>query len=150
MPIENKSGFSGGRNMAGYRLWCKNNNEWEKDNSWIGMNGCLMTLRNGCPFPLRSDTHILQRSTEKNDISGKEIFEGDIIESHVTGGRILALNMIVQYGTYRAWCPIDKEYMTNVGFYVSVPGLPDMPLGPTEDYAKVIGNIFENPELIGS
>ncbi len=136
--------------MAGYRLWCKNNNEWEKDNSWIGMNGCLMTLRNGCPFPLRSDTHILQRSTEKNDISGKEIFEGDIIESHVTGGRILALNMIVQYGTYRAWCPIDKEYMTNVGFYVSVPGLPDMPLGPTEDYAKVIGNIFENPELIGS
>ena len=37
--------------------------------------------------------------------------------------------------------------MDNVGFYVSVKGLPDMPLGPVEDYAKVIGNILENPEL---
>lgn len=134
--------------MERYRLWCKNNNEWEKDNAWIGLNGCLMTLRHGCPYPLSADTHILQRSSGKKDIFGQEIFEGDIIESHVPGGQILAQNMIVQYGTYNVWCPVDKEYMENVGFYVSALGLKDMPLGPTEDYAKVIGNIFENPDLI--
>lgn len=81
-------------------------------------------------------------------MSGKEIFEGDVIEIHVLGGKILAQNMIVRFGTYRAWCPVDKESMDNVGFYVSAPGFPDMPLGPTEDYAKVIGNIFDNPELV--
>lgn len=134
--------------MEGYRLWCKNNNEWEKNNSWIGMNGCLMTLRHGCPYPLRSDTHILQRSTGKTDISGREVFEGDIIESHLPDGRILDINMVVRYGTYQDYCPVDEEYMDNVGFYVCAQGYPDMPLGPLENYAKVIGNIFENPKLI--
>lgn len=134
--------------MAGYRLWCENSKEWEKDNSWIGMNGCLMTLRHGCPYPLMADTHILQRSTGKTDISGQEVFEGDIIESHLPDGRILDLNMVVRYGTYQAYCPVDEEYEESVGFYVSAQGYPDMPLGPLGDYAKVIGNVFENPELI--
>lgn len=134
--------------MQGYRVWCKNNSEWEKNNSWIGMNGCLMTLQHSCPYPLNSDAHILQRSTEKCDISGREVFEGDIIESHMPNGQILDLNMVVRYGTYQAYCPVDGEYMDSVGFYVSASGYPDMPLGTLEDYAKVIGNIFENPELI--
>ena len=134
--------------MSRYRLWCKDNNEWEKDNCWIGLNGCLMTLRNGCPYPLRSDTHILQRSTEKCDISGQEVYEGDIIESHMPNGQILDLNMVVRYGTYQVYCPVDKEYVDSVGFYISASGYPDMPLGTLEDYAKVIGNIFKNPELI--
>lgn len=90
----------------------------------------------------------VMRSTEKKDITGKEVFEGDIIESHMPDGRILAQNMVVRYGTYQAYCPVDKEYMDSVGFYVSTSGLPDMPLGSLDEYAKVIGNIFENPELI--
>ncbi len=136
--------------MTGYRLWHKNKNEWEKDNSWIGMNGCLMTLHHGCPYPLSSETHILQRSTGKNDISGKEVFEGDIIESNLPDGRVLDLNMVVRYGTYQAWCPVDQVYVDSIGFYVSASGYPDMPIGPLENYAKVIGNIFENPGLIES
>lgn len=132
--------------MPGYRLWCKNKNEWERDNSWIGINGCIMTLRNGCPYPLSSDTHILQRSTGKHDISGHEVFEGDFIESH-QGTQVL---MLVKYGIYKAYCPADGCHMDNVGFYVDAVGYPQMPLGPLEDYAKVIGNIFENPELIDS
>ena len=133
--------------MEGYRLWCKNNNEWERDNSWIGIIGCLMTLRNGCPLPLSSNTHILQRSTGRKDISGREVFEGDIVESH-QGSQILDIVMVIRYGTYEAYCPADDCYMDNVGFYVEAVGYPQMPLGPLEDYAKVIGNIFENPELL--
>lgn len=105
--------------MSKYRLWCKSGNEWEKESYWIGMNGCVMTLRGGRPCPLNSETHILQRSTERYDMSGKEIFEGDIIESHTPNGQILALNMVIRYGTYQAYCPVDKEYMDSVGFYVS-------------------------------
>lgn len=38
--------------MSKYRLWCKSGNEWEKESYWIGMNGCVMTLRGGRPCPL--------------------------------------------------------------------------------------------------
>ncbi|RGU91718.1 hypothetical protein DWW31_14015 [Clostridium sp. AF15-17LB] len=133
--------------MEGYRLWCKNKNEWEWDNSWIGINGCLMTLQHGCPYPLNCDTHILQRSTGRYDISGREVFEGDFIESH-QGEKILDVLMLVKYGTYEAYCPADGCYMDNVGFYVEAVGYPQMPLGPLENYAKVIGNVFENPDWL--
>lgn len=85
--------------------------------------------------------------TGKHDISGKEVFEGDIIESH-QGSRILDIVMVIRYGTYEAYCPADGCYMDNVGFYVEAVGYPQMPLGPLKDYAKVIGNIFENPKLL--
>lgn len=88
-----------------------------------------------------------RRSTGKKDISGQEVFEGDIIESHL-GGQILADNMIIKYGVHQAYCPVDKCYMDSVGFYASGKGLPDMPIGSLEDYAKVIGNITDNPEFI--
>lgn len=134
-------------NMSGYRLWLKNGSTWEQENIWIDGSGCLMTLQNGSPCLLSSELYILQRSTNKQDISGQEIFEGDIIESHL-GGQVLAGNIEVKYGTYTAYCPVDRQEMDSVGFYVSAPGLPDMPVGPMGDYAKVIGNICEHPELI--
>lgn len=86
--------------------------------------------------------------TGLTDKDGRKVFEGDIIESHTSDGQIIALNMVVRYGNYQAYCPVDEEYMDSVGFYVSASGYPDMPVGALEDYAQVIGNIFDNPELI--
>lgn len=125
-----------------YRLWCKDKNEWERDNRWIGLNGCLMTLRQGCPYPLSTGTHVLQRSTGKRDISGQEVYEGDVIENPN------GIRMEIKYGLYNVYCPADGCYMDNVGFFVEAIGYPQMPLGPLEDYAVVIGNIFDNPELL--
>lgn len=133
--------------MEGYRLWCKNKNKWERDNIWMRIDGCPMALRQGGFYELNSDTYILQRSTGKHDVSGQEVFEGDFIESH-QGTQILDVLMLVKYGTYEAYCPADKSYMDNVGFFVEAAGYPQMPLGPLEKYAKVIGNVFENPELL--
>lgn len=98
-------------------------------------------------FEIAINALTVRRSTGKKDISGQEVFEGDIIESHL-GGQILADNMIIKYGVYQAYCPVDKCYMESVGFYASGKRLQDMPIGTLEDYAKVIGNITENPELI--
>ena len=81
--------------MEGYRLWCKNKNEWERDNSWIGVNGCLMTLHHGYPCPLNGDTHILQRSTGRRDISGRGVLEGDFIESH-QGTQVVEVLIVVK------------------------------------------------------
>ena len=89
----------------------------------------------------------LMRSTGKEDISGKVVYEGDFIESH-QGTQVLDILMLIKYGTYEAYCPADECYMDNIGFYVVSAHYPQMPLGPLNDYAKVIGNIYENPEML--
>lgn len=93
------------------------------------------------------DPTTIGQCSGKYDMSGKEVFEGDIIESHL-GGQVLVTNMVIKYGTYQAYCPADRCYMDSVGFYASAQGYPDMPIGPLEDYAKVIGNIFDNSGLL--
>lgn len=75
----------------------------------------------------------VRRYSEKQDIEGKMIFEGDSIESVLNG-----LTMTVRYGEYEAYCPEDEEWMTTVGFYAEAEGYRNMPLGPTEEYARVI------------
>lgn len=82
-------------------------------------------------------------STGRCDISMQEVYDGDFIESH-QGTKVLDILMLVKYGTYQAYCPADQEYMDNVGFFVAAKGYPQMPVGPLEDYAKVIGNAYEN------
>lgn len=89
----------------------------------------------------------LMKTTGKQDISCEYIFEGDFIESH-QGTQILDILMLVKYGTYEAYCPADDYYMENVGFYVEAAGYPQMPLGPVSEYAKVIGNICENADML--
>lgn len=71
------------------------------------------------------------------------LFEGDIFESQVSGDL-----MILRFGTYQAYCPIDRCYMDSVGFYAECDGYPDMPIGDLCDYALKKGNIFDNPELL--
>ena len=80
---------------------------------------------------------VLMKNSGKKDISGAFIYEGDFIESH-QGNQILDILMLVKYGTYKAYCPADNCYMDNIGFYVEAEGYPQMPMGPTEDYAKII------------
>ena len=128
-----------------YRIWNKETKSWETKPISIRADGSLVIIQESCRV-LEEGDYILQWSTGRMDITGLEVYEGDVIESHL-GGRILALNRVVKQGSYQAYCPVDKQYMDNVGFYVSAKGLPDMPLGPVEDYAKVIGNILENLEL---
>ena len=70
-------------------------------------------------------------------------YEGDIFESQVSGDIL-----ILCYGIYQAYCPMDKTYMDSVGFYAKCKGYPDMPIGDLADYALKKGNIFDNPELI--
>ena len=58
----------------------------------------------------------------KNDKNGKEIYSGDVLENKN------GIRFEVRYGDYAMYCP-------------------DMPLGPTHEYARIIGNVFQNPGL---
>lgn len=124
-----------GKWVTGY-YWC---NETDKKHFIISRKQLKMVEINPAT---------LCRYTGRQDRSGKEVFQGDVIESHLPDGRILAENMVIEYGIYQSYCPADEAFMDSIGFYVSKSGYPDMPLGPLEEYAKVIGNIFDHPELV--
>lgn len=110
------------------------------------LNEVGICIEGGCTtVPLKSV--ILMKNTHKTDISGNEVFEGDFLESH-QGTQVLDILMLVKYGIYEAYCPADKAYMDNVGFFVEAVGYPQMPVGPLEDYAKVIGNMCENADWL--
>lgn len=105
-----------------------------------------ISIRDTCTLVSLDSVHLM-KNTHKQDISGADVYEGDFIESHL-GGEILDIRMLVKYGAYEAYCPADKCYMENVGFYVEAAGYPQMPLGPLQDYAKTIGNIYKNADWL--
>ncbi|MBP3543536.1 MAG: hypothetical protein J6J86_04855 [Lachnospiraceae bacterium] len=90
----------------------------------------------------RIDVRTLGRCTGKRDCDEKLIWQGDVLENEA------GTRFEVRYGEYTMYCPVDDCMMENVGFFTVADGIyEDMPLGPTEKYAKVIGNIHDNPEL---
>lgn len=78
----------------------------------------------------------------KRDKNGKKIYSGDILQN------MSGTKFEVRFGKHSMYCPIDDCMMENIGFYVVSEGyFEDMPLGPTEEYSTIIGNIFKNPDL---
>lgn len=97
--------------------------------------------------PDDSDYFLVKKETlslcsGERDKKGVEIYQGDVLENGA------GLRFEVRYGTFAMYCPVDDCMMESVGFYTVADGYyEDMPLGPTEDYATIIGNIHDNPEL---
>ncbi|MFZ4413211.1 MAG: hypothetical protein ACOYOV_09035 [Bacteroidales bacterium] len=85
--------------------------------------------------PIKVYPHTVGLSTGRNDMAGNKLYQHDIIRSY--NGELLS----ICFGTYKAYCPEDKKEMDSVGFYAHHDSYKDMPLGPTEDYAVLVGNI---------
>lgn len=90
----------------------------------------------------KTDASTVCKCTGKYDLAGQLVFQNDVIENK-NGYR-----MIIRYGTYAAYCPIDCEYEESVGFYAEAAGLLQMPIGDLSEYARVIGNLVDTPELM--
>lgn len=88
------------------------------------------------------DPMTICRYTGKTYMDGQDAYEGDIFESQICG-----LLMVLQYGTFQAYCPVDDEYMDSIGFYAEALGYPQMPIGDISDYALKKGNVYDNPGL---
>ena len=118
-----------------YKLWCKDKNEWEKDNWVILPNGDLMWVEYGnLVGRVYMKNHILVRSTGFKDIEGKEIYEGDII---------------------RYWDYFEESYKLAVikldeGGFSAISDRTNwyLYLADEGDEIRIVGNIFENKDLI--
>lgn len=89
----------------------------------------------------------LMQYTGLKDENGKEIYEGDIIPFHLDSN----VKGVVKFGEYTDWnC---KRPTQHIGFYVDFTGehkrINRKDLGYWVEVSYVIGNIYENPEILG-
>ncbi|HEL1556043.1 TPA: hypothetical protein TXJ05_000177 [Streptococcus suis] len=117
-----------------FRAWDKASHAWRHD-IYIGLDGLAKDLSQTGeePFELPLDDVIIMQSTGLFDKNGKEIFEGDVVE-------VFDSRYTVFYDSENASFrlkPRDKrwntDYMSNYAHEASF---------------EIIGNIYENPELV--
>lgn len=121
-----------------FRVWCENNQEWEKDTILIS-NKNMYEIRND-KFTKYTDidpkNHIINFCTGLKDKNGKLIFEGDIvtIATKYSGN----LKGYVYYDLHTLQFKIDIKGYANrdLIYFVDKYGV------------IIIGNIYENPELL--
>ena len=125
-------------NQRKFRVWDKMRLQFiypENDNQQhfiIDLNGRFYNLQNGSG----DNDYIVQEYTGFKDADGNEIYEGDILKN-LTPTKYSDVNFTVEWGEFE---PSDDMGVGGVGFV--------LPWFFTTFKPKVIGNIFENPELL--
>jgi uncharacterized phage protein (TIGR01671 family) len=95
---------------------------------------------------LRHDNFVAQQYTGLNDINGKEVYDGDLVELH-TAANDHAIGVKGNHcGLYEMYWDRCYKLKTIKPNWFFVPTFE----GPAADYniMKVVGNVFENPELL--
>ena len=127
-----------------YRAWLKK--EQKMDNyidhiSWIEEE--LYCIGDGITYMVSAEDLVLMQSTGLVDKNGKEIFDGDIVRTTRFLGRADEIGGFYEY---------EKDYVGVVkvleGSWVIDTGSVAVRLWSEIDESEVLGNIYENPELL--
>lgn len=128
-----------------FRAWLKNDKEMIDVDEIHFDNGQLDFIGDAITFMRKADEIELMQSTGLFDKNGREIFEGDIIDTTDYEGGLSSVGN-----------PLVKVESDKYGFIVTgdFPGSP-ITLKEFEDgrkfagvKVKIIGNVYENPELL--
>ena len=122
-----------------YRAWLKEDKEMIDVEEINFFNGEFDFIGDAITWMCKSDDCVLMQSTGFRDKNGKEIFEGDIVK--VTDGDERTNFPDGGIGTI---CGLDEIFMWYIDGQVH-NGLFDI---SQEYYIEVIGNIYENQELL--
>lgn len=133
---------------------CIGNKEWIKDGEWVeglpmytsnksekGKIDRILTLRDGYYSILLVDHETVCQYTGLTDKNGKKIFEGDIVKQFADCDE---LGKDLYYFYQIRW---SKEYCAFEGYEIYTK---ETFLFPDLEDIEVIGNIFDNQELLES
>ena len=112
------------------RAWDKRKNEWFKQESFVMNNGLLFEDWRAFEdwIPLSEDETELVEYTGQYDPTDTEFCEGDIIKDHTD-----------------YW---EVKFFDGAFWIVAIGGNAEPELLCGNDYMEIIGNRFENPELL--
>lgn len=127
-----------------FRAWDSAKKEMFKDTFAITESGQVVVVEQEdvvCPPDYVFVDHlVIMQSTGLKDKNGKEIFEGDIIQTS-------AFACIVGFGEY-TYIGDRNTLETEIGFYLSFLNIKPVTYAPFDKYywdnCEVIGNIHEN------
>ena len=136
-----------------FRAWLKKKQKMDNyiDHiSWLEDE--LYCIGDGITYMVSAEDLVLMQSTGLKDKNSQEIFEGDILE-------IQGIKVIVKFGSYKYLETSKNNGYTlgilhdGLGFYVECINVaaPDniSPFEPeTLKNSQIIGNVYENPELL--
>lgn len=107
-----------------------------------GLPEIIEVFINGSNHHLNAFEVILEQYTDLKDKNGKEICEGDIVDKGYHNFGVYDENGAVYIGGL--WDSDGWEHEKILGWKAGENSLLDV-----HEYCKVIGNIHENPELLG-
>lgn len=117
-----------------FRAWDKETKTMYDVKSIVYTLGSMLCVNRSALFPERTlyfeDTPVMQ-STGLADENGKEIFEGDVVHAY---GEDTYLIGVIEYFD-NAYCIKNKTGIYN-------------PLWINAEQYEIIGNIYENPEVV--
>ena len=109
----------------------RDNGEWFYGDL-IHLNHCVSIRSKDCARSVVPET--VGQYTGLTDKNGKKIFEGDLIRSAETGETAI-VQWFSEHSAFMIWCKTSNQ----VGFLYECE----------KSIIEVIGNIHDNPELIG-
>ena len=121
-----------------FRVWDKKNNHWlEPDFFCISLSGILWIFNDA--EHLQQDEFDIQQYTGLKDKNGEEVYEGDIV--HYLMG---AIDMVGSVG----WDTLNSCFAINAN--KDDETWHPLILSFAEYGYEVIGNVYENPELVNN
>lgn len=106
----------------------------------------LFKLKNNNLNQFEEVESVKMQYTGLKDLNGTKVYEGDIIPYHFNKN----IKGVVKFGEYKS--PCDDKFTKHQGFYIDFDGESKdyyrKDLGYWATLSEVIGNIYENPELM--
>lgn len=114
-----------------FRAWLKKEQKMDNEIDHISwLEDELYCIGDGITYMVLAEDLVLMQSTGLKDKNGKEIFEGDVVSIDTDEFDLL----FVKYESCIYWLMDDEECVEHLSDYYK--------------YVSIVGNIYENPELL--
>ena len=140
-------------NRFKFRIWDKTDKKFDNEDYVLGTSGFLYGDNYGL-YTLNQENFVIQQYTGVKDKNDKEIYEGDIIL--ITGWLVgsyfnIAIHSSMPEASYTWMAKViyDEGYGAYLLEYINRPDYEGRgSFCGVGKNAEVIGNIFENPEMV--